>query len=746
VKRAIAVYLENKENLIGQFWGLYASLKYINSNDTDMVVFGPLDVLEKIPDDCIKIECNPISHEYPWSDPRLPSPYHFINSIYFLCTPEAEILLNYDYVLKTDVDTFLTPKWNEFYPENYTSGRGRYINDDLTADKMINIANDLGLNHKGIYDIGATHYGKPELVLKVMKLTYSTSKYILENVFKDDLGKWPSLFYGVTTMYGGEIAVNHLIDNLIQAPDKMDCRSDSNMVIKEQIHLHSYHTFEIFSKFKFESGEYDNIDISKLNTNIISDYCLYMALNGKKIRNGEKVEKLNKNFTSIIILTWNNLGYTKECIRSIREHTNKDLYEIIVADNNSTDGTVEWLKNERDLKCIFNETNNGFSKGNNQGIEIAIGDSVLFLNNDTVVAPNWLENLRTALFSSEEIGAVGPLTNFASYLQEINVPYQLDDMGEMIKFAREFNISDSSKWEERLKLIGFCMLVKMDIVKKIGGLDESFSPAHYEDDDYCFRILKEGYKILLCKDTFIHHHGSKSVGSLSSNGLDSIYHGKNVFINKWGFDSPTGIEKLTNITNILKEPIDKKMNVLEIGCGCGETLLHLKNKFKNVKLYGIEKDVNKAAVAATFANISNIDLEKEELPFYKNLFDVIILGNKLGQFKDPVKLMKILKLYLTPTGIILNSNENIMNNNVILDLIKGKWNREENKNNIKFFTLDELNKIYEESGLKIKEMVYSNKKINPEFIEKLCNITTPDLKWLYEAHTFYHTLYKEKGD
>jgi len=452
------------------------------------------------------------------------------------------------------------------------------------------------------------------------------------------------------------------------------------------------------------------------------------------------------NHTDIIILTWNNLGYTKQCIRSIREHTDKDMYEIIVVDNNSTDGTVEWLKEQTDLKCIFNKTNNGFAKGNNQGIRIANGDSILLLNNDTIVTSNWLNNLRIALFSSEKIGAVGPLTNFAAYHQQINTPYPENDIGAMTEFAKRFNISDPSKWEEKLKLIGFCMMIKMNVVKKIGGLDEGFSPAHYEDDDYCFRILKEGYKLFLCKDTFVHHYGSKSVVTLSNYGLDSIYKGRDIFIEKWGFDSPSGLLRQTNIVNLIKEPIDKVMNILEVGCYCGETLLYFKNRFKNANLYGVEKNPNAAKIVATFANVISIDLDKEDLPFEENFFDIIYLGNTLGHFRDPLTILKILKLYLKSDGILIISSENIMNSEIIFNLIRGKWNNGNmNQNSIRFFTLDELNKLYIESGLKIKEMLHSNKIANSEFVDKLCGLQ-PELKWLYEAHTFYHTLCKESDE
>lgn len=119
--------------------------------------------------------------------------------------------------------------------------------------------------------------------------------------------------------------------------------------------------------------------------------------------------------TSIVILTHNKLDYTKLCIESIRTYTKPDQYELIVVDNASTDGTVAWLRGQPDIKVVWNQHNEGFPRGCNQGIEISTGDNILLLNNDTVVTANWLEQLTTALYSSDEIGAVGPATNSAAY-------------------------------------------------------------------------------------------------------------------------------------------------------------------------------------------------------------------------------------------------------------------------------------------------------------------------------------------
>lgn len=99
--------------------------------------------------------------------------------------------------------------------------------------------------------------------------------------------------------------------------------------------------------------------------------------------------------TSIIILTYNKLEYTKKCIESIRKYTKDEEYEIIIVDNNSTDGTRSWIENQNDIKSILNKENVGFPAGCNMGIKISKKENdILLLNNDTIVTINWLSNLK----------------------------------------------------------------------------------------------------------------------------------------------------------------------------------------------------------------------------------------------------------------------------------------------------------------------------------------------------------------
>ena len=128
--------------------------------------------------------------------------------------------------------------------------------------------------------------------------------------------------------------------------------------------------------------------------------------------------------TSIIVLSYNTQKYLQLCLESIRSFTETGTYEIIVVENGSRDGSAKWLKTQKDIIAIYNEENQGFPKGCNQGLEIATGDDLLLLNSDTIVTQNWLQNLRQALYSSPQIGAVGCVTNWCSNGQEIPAPYK----------------------------------------------------------------------------------------------------------------------------------------------------------------------------------------------------------------------------------------------------------------------------------------------------------------------------------
>ena len=260
--------------------------------------------------------------------------------------------------------------------------------------------------------------------------------------------------------------------------------------------------------------------------------------------------ELKKGLVSIVILTFNQLKYTKECVESIRKHT-PEQHEIIFVDNGSTDGTKKWLRRQLQenphYRLIENKANLGFAKGCNQGIAAARGEYLLLLNNDVVVTPHWLFGMLECLNRNSDIGIVGPMTNQISGIQKIpQVPYQsLDQLEEFVSTFREKN---RHRRIPSRRIVGFCMLFRKELVDQIGLIDESFGTGNFEDDDFCLRAELAGFRNVIAGDVFIHHFGSRTFIGNQIDYRASMGGNKKRFFEKWkGIDykSPLGRKLLS---------------------------------------------------------------------------------------------------------------------------------------------------------------------------------------------------------
>ena len=460
------------------------------------------------------------------------------------------------------------------------------------------------------------------------------------------------------------------------------------------------------------------------------------------IKNLKHDYKIEVNKVAIVILTYNQLKYTKACIDSIRKYNEKETYEIIVVDNNSTDDTVVWLKEQDDIKVVFNKENKGFPVGCNQGIEMAGKNRDIFLlNNDTIIMPNSIFNLRMGLYSNKNIGATGAVSNSVSYYQQVNEKY--DSIKEYEEYALKNNITDENNYEERIKLIGFAMLIKRQALNKVGFLDEIFSPGNFEDDDISFRILEQGFKILLCRDSFILHFGSVSFGEKRAEYIKLLNENSNKFKEKWGFSIEHSTFIRDDIIALLNGDKNRTIRVLEIGCGCGATLLKIKNRYKNAELYGIELNEHSAKIAECFADISTENIENTKLSYGEGFFDYIIFADVLGHLYDPSLVLENMKKYLKKDGCIIASIPNVMHYSVIRELLSGSWTYRDSgildKRHVRFFTLNEVVKLFDNIGYKIEHIGATNIGCTDEdekFILNLAKLNGVAPKEQFEAYQY----------
>lgn len=420
--------------------------------------------------------------------------------------------------------------------------------------------------------------------------------------------------------------------------------------------------------------------------------------------------------TSIIILVKNQLEYTKQCIESIRQYTRPGTYEIIVVDNGSDDGTPAWLAEQQDLIVIRNEYNAGFPAGCNQGIARAAGQFILLLNNDTIVTRNWLDNLLNCLESDERIGAVGPVTNYCSYNQAIRVDYT--SLAEMHAFAEEFNRSDAAKWEDRLKLVGYCMLIKRSVLDKIGVLDERFTPGNYEDDDLSLRIVEAGYRLVLCRDTFIHHYGSVSFKEDRSEYLNMLINNEKKFQEKWTFSPVSYLGVDYDISEQVIHRVSNQPRLLQVGSGCGGTMLWLKNIIPGAILYGVERNSCARKVASSFMYMYD---HWDRLIAEGITFDAVIISHYLHEMTEPVKQLAQIKRLLKPGGSLFISARNSLHYPNIVRMIQGLPPEHEVR-----YHIEELQTMLTESGFEVlgidrKIDVQDSHQSIIEILEKLGN-------------------------
>lgn len=236
---------------------------------------------------------------------------------------------------------------------------------------------------------------------------------------------------------------------------------------------------------------------------------------------------MNKHLVSIIIVNWNGGKVFADCLKSLSK-IDYSLWELIVVDNGSTDGSEKIKKSQitnHKFQIIKNDCNFGFAKANNQGVKLAKGEYVLLLNNDTRVEPDFLTKMVEKMESNSNLGVIQPkiylmdqqgyLDNAGSFFTKIGF---LDHWGFMEKDGPEFN-----KEREVFSVKGACMLIRKEMIDKIGLFDEDFF-SYFEESDFCWQVWLLGYKVLFFPQAKIYHKLGFTIRRLDVLNLNYHYY------------------------------------------------------------------------------------------------------------------------------------------------------------------------------------------------------------------------------
>jgi GT2 family glycosyltransferase/tetratricopeptide (TPR) repeat protein/glycosyltransferase involved in cell wall biosynthesis len=230
----------------------------------------------------------------------------------------------------------------------------------------------------------------------------------------------------------------------------------------------------------------------------------------------------NLPLVSIIIPLLNKKEYTKKCLESLYKNTDKALFELILVDNASTDGTKfllkKWKNEYENITVMNNKKNEGFAKANNKGVHNAKGKYILFLNNDTEPQPGWLEALLKTIENNPAVGAVGSKLLYSDGTIQHAGVLLVDNTvgGDPLLALHHFHhqpgdLKEANTAKTYQALTAACLLLRKDIFIKAEQFDAHFYNG-YEDVDLCLKIGALGYQLVYQPQSVVIHHESKSGG------------------------------------------------------------------------------------------------------------------------------------------------------------------------------------------------------------------------------------------
>lgn len=292
-----------------------------------------------------------------------------------------------------------------------------------------------------------------------------------------------------------------------------------------------------------------------------------------RLTNKKKLDMSQKYEVEVIVPVHNALEDLIKCIKSIIDNSKEFTYRILLINDSSNKETTGYLRDLFDkytqIYLVENEYNLGYSHTVNKGLKLSSSKYIVLLNSDAIVGKNWLKNLKTCIDSSKSIGIVGPLSNAATWQ---SIPKQRGDNDRFFindipdgfsvgSFVEWVDVNSSKIYPKVQLLNGFCMMLKREVIDKVGYIDvENFPIGYGEETDYCIRAREAGFELAVADDTFVYHSKSKSFGHEKRSILSQ--QGETSLKNKYGKEEYNGIKdsmKRNAMLNTVRENILAKL-------------------------------------------------------------------------------------------------------------------------------------------------------------------------------------------
>lgn len=238
---------------------------------------------------------------------------------------------------------------------------------------------------------------------------------------------------------------------------------------------------------------------------------------------------------SIVIPVFNKVEYTLECLAALVGSGDATNYEAIVVDDGSSDATADRVSALKGVRYTRNPSNEGFIGSCNRGAELARGEFLVFLNNDTAVQPGWLDALVSTFQAHPEAGLVGAKLLYGDgTLQEAGGILYKDGRGG--NYGR-FDAALDPRYTH-VREVDYCsgaaIAIRKELFEQLGRFDDRYRPAYYEDADLAMRVREAGYKVLYQPHSVVIHFEGITSGTSETGGVKAYQvRNREVFLERW---------------------------------------------------------------------------------------------------------------------------------------------------------------------------------------------------------------------
>jgi len=406
---------------------------------------------------------------------------------------------------------------------------------------------------------------------------------------------------------------------------------------------------------------------------------------------------------SIIIPVYNMSEQLVQCILTIQQ-TVCLPYEVIIVDDGSVeDERVSISMGGGDIRILHSEEHRGFSHAVNMGIRASVGEVLLFLHADVLLAPHTAADMLDALIEDERLGAVSAVAASVYERAQLLPDALYHGWSSFVATAEAIRARGKAAYPEILAEM-IALMVRRDVVEAAGFLDEQYQVPALAAYDYTVRMTRAGYGIAVLPYVYVHHNE----GRQKTEEYERTCERERAFFHtKWGVELSYSFQERHDLFPLM-DLQREGLRVLEIGCACGGTLRAIGVQNPSAKLYGVELNENAAVIAASFAEILSMNVEELDPADFQERFDYIIMGDVIEHLLEPWAAIRNMRELLVPGGSIIASIPNVAHISNLYNMLCGRWTYEDcgllDRTHFRFFTKSEIVKMFEEADLVIDDI------------------------------------------